>query len=267
MMGQSRTRRVLIKLTVLGVGIYVFYAALLFVVQGYLIFPHHMAGSGLPTLPIGVKSVWLEADEAKTEVWVVPAKNESKGYVVFTHGNAELIDDCVGDAQRWSEFGYHVILPEFRGYGRSGGSPSQDAIVRDVVSAVKVVANNNEQLIFHGRSLGTGIAVQAAKQFTGRTRAMVLESPFRSVASFAWGFGLPPFLVRSPFRTDEVIATFTFPIIIITGSEDTIVPPEHGKALAGLAKQATLVTLKGGHNSGLSQQREYWDAIERIVDK
>ncbi len=91
---------------------------------------------------------------------------------------------------------------------------------------------------------------------------LVLESPFTSVASFAWGYGVPPFIVTNPYRTDRVLPELSCPIIIIRGEQDTIVPPRHGEVLASLNPRATLVTLVGDHNSGLSTQGAYWTAID-----
>jgi pimeloyl-ACP methyl ester carboxylesterase len=92
-----------------------------------------------------------------------------------------------------------------------------------------------------------------------------MESPFTSVASFAWRYGIPPLLVTNPFRTDEVISRFECPILILQGRDDEIVPVAHGERLAGLNTRAKLVKLEGSHNSGLSLEPEYWAAIDQLI--
>jgi pimeloyl-ACP methyl ester carboxylesterase len=92
-----------------------------------------------------------------------------------------------------------------------------------------------------------------------------MESPFRSVASFAWRYGVPPALVKNPFRSDEAVPKLACPVLVLHSREDEIVPFSHGEALAALNPRATLVTLEGSHNSGLSMTRTYWDAIDALV--
>jgi pimeloyl-ACP methyl ester carboxylesterase len=124
-----------------------------------------------------------------------------------------------------------------------------------------------ESLIFHGRSLGTGIAVQVASRHRDRTRALVLESPFRSVASFAWRYGVPEFIVRDPYRTDELLPSFRCPTLILHAPLDEVVPYAHGEALASLQPLAMLVPLEGSHNSGLSSTSAYWRAIDDLLQQ
>jgi pimeloyl-ACP methyl ester carboxylesterase len=56
--------------------------------------------------------------------------------VSISHGNAELIDHLLDDARQWRRLGFDVVLPEYRGYGRSTGSPSQESIVGDTLAAI-----------------------------------------------------------------------------------------------------------------------------------
>ncbi len=266
--------------------IYVAWLTALYFFQTSLLFPASMAGRGLPTPPQGVEVRWMTPQsDVRTEVWVVPAwwewgvkkiqetkaQPESKGYVVFLHGNAELIDDCIGDAQEWAQRGYTVILPEYRGYGRSSGRPGQDALVADVLATIQQVVPSPQPgespptVIVHGRSVGTGVAVQVAARAPQPLTLLVLESPFKSVAGFSWGYGAPEFIVSNPFRSEDLIGSFDFPILVLAGKEDTIVPPQHGKHLASLNPRATLIMLPGGHNSGLSAQGEYWRAVDVVL--
>ena len=210
----------------------------------------------------------------RTEAWLLRshASTDSaaaRTLVCFFHGNAELIDQCLAEAAAWRERGFDVLLPEYRGYGRSGGLPSQRAIVADSDALLHraMAITGAESLIFHGRSLGTGIAVQVASRHRDRTRALVLESPFRSVASFAWRYGVPEFIVRDPYRTDELLPSFRCPTLILHAPLDEVVPYAHGEALASLQPLAMLVPLEGSHNSGLSSTSAYWRAIDDLLQQ
>ena len=222
---------------------------------------------------------WIERDGARTEAWLLRASTAepARGLVAITHGNAELIDHLLEDAREWRRLGFDVVLPEYRGYGRSTGTPSQDAIVGDTLAAISwaLGATGERALVLHGRSLGTGVAMQVAARLDETASAQapaprlllaVLEAPFTSIASYAPQYGLPPFIVRDPYRTDEVLPTLECPVLILHTRGDEVVPLEHGQALASLAPaRVRLVEFDGSHNSGISMTRPYWNAVAEAL--
>jgi pimeloyl-ACP methyl ester carboxylesterase len=263
-------------LLAVAVGLYLAWCAFLWSVQSKLLFPAAMAGPGMPDASIaaeadvaGIEVRWIAQDDGvATEAWILrTAASPPRGLVCFLHGNAELIEDARPEARAWNRRGFDVVLPEYRGYGRTPGSPSEARIVADVMRAIDdaAAATGATRILVHGRSLGSAIAAQAAARLGDRLAGLVLESPFRSVAGFAWRYGVPPILVTNPFRTDAVLPGIAAPILILHATADEIAPVADGRALAALNPRARLVELEGSHNSGLSSQREYWDAIDAIV--
>lgn len=256
----------------IAVGLYLAWCAFLWSMQARMLYPAAMAGPGLPDAAIAaerdVERMWIEQDDgARTEAWLVRTGSApSRGLVGFLHGNAELIDDALFEAREWTRRGFDVVLPEYRGYGRTPGTPSQARIVPDVVRAIGEASERTgaNRVVLHGRSLGSGVAAQVAVEVEDRLAGLVLESPFRSVAAFAWRFGVPPAFVRDPYRTDRVLPSLAVPILILHATDDEIVPVADGRVLAGLNPRARLVELEGSHNSGLSGQSGYWTAIDEV---
>jgi len=254
---------------------YLLWCATLFALQRSMIYLPDLAGRGLSDAELaaieGLERRWVTQDDGvKTESFLLrAAATPTRGLVVLFHGNGELIDHGLDDARRWNALGFHALLPEYRGYGRTPGSPSERRLVADAIAAIRdargVVADG--ALILHGRSLGTGVAAQVTSGLAGGDPALlVFESPFASISSFAWRYGVPPFVVCDPYRTDRVLATLDAPVLILHARSDTVVPISHGRALALLAKRATLVELEGDHNSGISLTAKYWEAVKRAVD-
>jgi pimeloyl-ACP methyl ester carboxylesterase len=254
-------------------GLYLAWCAFLWSVQSKLLFPTAMAGPPMPEAAIAAEADievrWIAQDDGvATEAWILRAANApSRGLVCFLHGNAELIEDARNEARAWNLRGFDIVLPEYRGYGRTPGSPSEARIVADVVRAIDEAAEATgaTRVWLHGRSLGSAVAAQVAARLGDRLAGLVLESPFRSVAGFAWRYGVPPVLVTNPFRTDAVVPSLAAPILILHATADEIVPVADGRALATLNPQARIVELEGSHNSGLSSQRAYWEAIDVMI--
>ena len=73
--------------------------------------------------------------------------------------------------------------------------------------------------------------------------------------------------MKHPFRTDRALGSLACPILIIHGTRDTIIPIEHGRALASLNPRTTMVELDAGHLD-LDRVREaYWGPIRAFLAK
>ena len=217
-----------------------------------MLFPKPPASMGLDP-PTDVERVWLAASFGKVEAWYLPPVNggiSPAPLLVFTHGNAELIDFWPGEFDPPRAWGFGVLLVEYPGYGRSEGSPSQRSITETMLAAHDWARAkpgiDAARIIPYGRSIGGGAAtvLAAARQ----APALILESAFSSVAAFASGFGAPAFLVRDRFDTVAAVRNFKEPILVLHGSRDDIVPPQHGADIAAAAPRATLRSMPCGHN-------------------
>src|SRR3954465_13505472 len=96
-------------------------------VQRFVTFPSPPRGSANPAMraSVGGRLVWLDADGARVEALVLPARGTAAGLIIYAHGNGELIDMRAADFGVPRDSGYAVLQVEYPGYGRSGGSPSE----------------------------------------------------------------------------------------------------------------------------------------------
>jgi len=285
---QQRVISAAIRVARVTLVAYIVWLVALWFVQDRMLFLPQVAGIGLTEDAISaeprIARRWLAQDDGvETEAWLVralPTGRTPRGLVVFTHGNAELIDHALHEAEEWTQRGYDVLLPEYRGYGRTPGTPGEARIVADVLAHLdaELAANGARPVVLHGRSLGTGVAAQVAARIAKRDAkrdgstetpttiaALILESPFTSIASFAASYGAPAFIVRNPFRTDHVLPDLACPILILHAREDEVVPIAHARTLGALQPRAVLIELDGSHNSGLSADAAYWSAIDRLI--
>jgi fermentation-respiration switch protein FrsA (DUF1100 family) len=174
--------------------------------------------------------------------------------IVYFHGNAESAAQNVPFAHDLAGRGVSVLVVEYRGYGGMPGSASEAGLYLDAEAAIAALLAkgvSREELVLVGRSLGSGVATEFAHR--GYGRALVLVSPFTSVVDMARRIAGPAarFLIEDRFENARKLPELSVPVTIVHAVADDVVPYEHGRTLAGLAKRARLVTLETGDHSNI----------------
>ena len=193
--------------------------------------------------------------------------------LIWYHGNAGNIGDRLRNA-RWfvDRLGVAVVLVDYRGYGRSGGTPDEAGIYIDALAVYDAVAARGvlpDDIVLFGRSLGGAAALEVALHRPAG--AVALESVFRSVRALArehYWF-VPGFLVRTRMDNASKVGRVEAPILVLHGDRDSIVPLAHGRELfARTAGPAWFHVIAGaGHNDtyllGGGAYAEAWRAFLR----
>jgi pimeloyl-ACP methyl ester carboxylesterase len=215
---------------------------------------------------------WIETKCGKTELWyfAAVARKDSipAGFTIFfAHGNNELIDYCLDEAQALANLGYNILLPEFPGYGRSGGNPSQKTIIATMVAAYDWLQQEKgaraSQIIYYGRSLGGGVV--CALSMERPARAMILLSTFTSMRRMSARFYVPGCFVLDSFDNEKAIQRFNNPILIFHGKRDDVIPYENGKTLAARSDQARLISYDCGHNDLPPDWPGYFTTLQEFI--
>lgn len=207
----------------------------------------------------------LAADGVKLHGWWVPAR-DARGTVLMMHGNAGNISHRLGYLTMFNRLGYSVLLFDYRGYGKSAGSPDEEGTYRDAEAAWEhVTATRNVQphdIVMVGESLGGGVATWLATKHP--PRALVLASTFTSVPDL--GAGIYPWLpvrliARIEYANLARIKEIAAPVLVAHSRQDDIIPFAHGEALFAAAREPKqLLVLSGGHNDGFLFMRDEWIA-------
>lgn len=251
--------------------IYVGWALLLFTMQRRMMFPGWNAALPYITtgdVPDGVESVRLPFSSGGGEAWFLAAPGHGPApAVVFAHGNAELIDNGLRDALSLTGLGMSVLLVEYPGYGQSEGTPSRRSIGEVFLAAYDWLTArpdvDGERIVGMGRSLGTGAITDLAR--VRPLRALVLQSPYVSVAHFARRYLLPGFLARDRFDNLEVLRDFDGPVLLIHGRRDEVIPYSHSERLKRAAPAVELLSLDCGHNNCPPDWAVYVASLEEFL--
>ena len=245
--------------------------------QERFIFPRFIANSNVPVSVADDIEVLMVGPDANVECLLllpdddVRNSDQAAPLIVMHHGNAELADHWIDEARYQTARGYAVLIPEYRGYGRSGGSPGQDAIRTDVLQGIERATArpdiDGQRVGYMGRSIGTAVAADVA--LVREPECLVFIVPPASISGFAWGFGLPPMLIRHPFRTDEAVQRLDVPLLICSNSQDEVVPPSQSHHLHELALNSTLMEFEGRHNFLFeeSERQRQQQAIDDFLDQ
>lgn len=224
----------------------------------------------------GVEEVRLAMpDGVRLHGWLKrPAQlraGEKYPLVIVYGGVRREISDLVRLAHAPGRWGW--LLVNYRGFGLSGGEPTERAVLDDAKRVYDWAAARPDvdaaSIVLLGRSLGSYVAVAVAA--ARRARAAILATPFDSaVALGEKRFPLLPvrWFVGHRFDPAALAPRVSVPALFVLAEKDEVTPVENGLALAkkwGGLKE--LVTLPGATHSGIEQRGEYWASIDAFLKK
>jgi len=258
--------------------VYLIYVGYVYYIQRWVIFPRHLLPPARTTIADfpGWQQQWFEQEGARVEGWFAAPRDQITAdapgaalapLVVITHGNGELIDLWPPRVNALQQQGYGVLLVEYPGYGRSSGEPSEKAIRATLIAAydwaVAQPGIDPQRVILFGYSVGGGAIGTLA--LARPSAALVLMSTFSSVRAMAQKLYLPGFLARDPFDTVAVVQQYANPILLIHGTQDTVIPHSNSIALKQAAPASKLLLLPCGHHDCVDDWDEFWLMIETFL--
>ena len=261
----------------IAVVAYLGYTVLFFMMQRRMVYPGaymSLGSSGTTASVTGLEKIWFTTSVGRVEAWYIPARSENGSErspaVIFTHGNAELIDEWPEDLNRFAEMGVGVLMVEYPGYGRSEGSPSQRSVMEAVTAGYDWLVKRDDvdstRIVAMGRSLGGGPAVALTGERA--VSAVILQSAFSSVGAIAWGaYKLPPFLVLDQYDNRRALSSFSGPVLVVHGRRDDVIPYGHGVLLADVAENGKLITLECAHSDCPPSWEDFFDEISRFLSE
>jgi fermentation-respiration switch protein FrsA (DUF1100 family) len=189
-----------------------------------------------------LEDCWFMTDDGvKLHGWFAQ-RDSAIATLVISHGNAGNLSHRLPVIKTFRDLGFNVFMYDYRGYGRSEGSPDEEGVYRDGRAAFDYVLKRNDvdprNVILFGTSLGGAVAVDVA--LDRPAAGLILESTFSSatdVARVAYPFLPAQFLLRSKFDSAEKIRTIRIPLLFLHGDQDRIIPLSLGRKLFEAANE------------------------------
>lgn len=215
-------------------------------------------------------------DDVALDAWWIPAP-EPRASLLFFHGNAGNISHRLESIAQFHRLGLSVLIIDYRGYGRSGGRPSEAGTALDARAAWHWLRDEAEsetdEIILFGRSLGAAVAAELAASLEEQQTtpaAVILESPFRSVPDLAqqlYPFLPARWLARINYPVETYVARISVPLLVIHSRDDEIIPFTEGEAVYRAAQEPKqLLEIYGGHNTGFrDSEPAYSEGIDAFL--
>jgi len=222
------------------------------------------AGLGLPSEEV----LFTAEDGVRLHGWFLPVRG-ARWTVLLSHGNAGNISHRLDRTLfLQTRLGASVLLYDYRGYGRSEGSPDEPGTYRDARAAYRYLVERRrvppERLVLFGESLGSAVSLDLA--LAHPAAALILEAPFTSVPAMARTtifFPLAPF-VRTRYDNLEKVGRLQMPLLVLQGDHDEVVPFAQGRRLfeAAPGPKRFFAIPGAGHNDAfLVGGDAYWQTI------
>ncbi len=196
---------------------------------------------------------------------------DSKGLIFYLHGNSGSINSCGIVAETFTTLHYDVFMLDYRGYGKSEGSITEEEQThQDVQTAyneLKKLYPENKILVL-GYSIGTGFAARVASE--NSPRLLILHAPYynlRDLMRHKYPIA-PTFILRYQLKTNEYLKKCSMPVAIFHGDKDRGIYVGSSIKLEKEFKSAdTLVILTGQGHNGIIANEVYQQVIPKLLNR
>lgn len=242
--------------------------------SSYVYYPDKNVEATPDAIGLRFEDVRLKTQDGVTiDAWFVPAASNSAASrtILYLHGNAGNNGHRLDALLAFHDLGVNVMMPDYRGYGNSGGKPSEKGTYLDALAAWDFLTKERgvptNRIVVLGRSLGGAVASWLALEVN--PGGLVLESTFTSAPDMVSRiFPIAPrWLCRFKYDSLARVPKLKCPVLIAHSPNDELIAYEHGRRLfAAACEPKTFVELTGDHNSGESGfEPQYRAALVKLL--
>ena len=219
--------------------------------------------------PPGARELMIPVEGAQLHLRWHRAPSAALTVLLF-HGNGEIVSDYDTSAARFAALGASLAVVDYRGYGRSTGTPSLRSCIRDAGPVIEslLAQEGAAPVVVMGRSLGSACAAELYQAPPEGVPGFVLESGSADLHALIRRRGMEP--PASLSQTDlEVfdpllkLARGTRPLLVLHGAEDDLIAPREARRAFDAAgtRDKRLQLIPGRGHNDLSWSPGYWDAV------
>jgi len=200
-----------------------------------------------------------------------PAGNNTRGVVLYFHGNRKNISYYARFAPEFTRNGYEVWMMDYPGFGKSTGEFSEQLIYDWALQMYKLsrIKYSPDSIIIYGKSMGTGIAAQLAS--VRDTRRLILETPYYSMPSIVGQYA-PMYPVKQMIHfkipTYEYLQKVTAPVTIFHGTSDGVIRYSNASRLKPYLKLGDeFIAIEGGGHNDLHEFKSFQQKLDSVLNR
>lgn len=237
-----------------------------FIFQDGMLPPDYTFNLSQPFSEVNLKA----GDGANLHAILLPSKNPPKGIILYFHGNRGNLSRWADECSYLTKYDYHVMVIDYRGYGKSTGKRSEANFYSDAFLAYQHCRKSfpPEQIVVYGRSLGTGPACWLAAN--AQIQALILETPYTQFAQLVdekvWGLPMHWFLDYL-FDNQMQLKHTLEPVWIVHGTHDELIPLEHAQILSKECTHSgsSILVVENGRHNNLPTFKSYQQGLEKFL--
>lgn len=268
----KRFIRVVIRLFIIILGLYVIALIILYFFQEKLLFHpqvlpqnHEFSFSG------DYEELYIPVENDVNLHGILFKAKNSKGLVFYLHGNGGCVEGWGNSATAFTSSGYDLFMLDYRGYGKSGGSiSSEDQLNNDIAKAYHYILTNYSpaKTVIAGYSIGTGPATYLAAN--NNPDLLLLQAPYYSLNTLVDEKVplLPEFVKRYKYPTYSYMEKLSCPVYFFHGTDDALIPFEHSVKLQEKRgnKPGALMPLEGHGHNAINTSEVFSEKLKKVLE-
>ncbi|MBZ0255918.1 alpha/beta hydrolase [bacterium] len=222
-------------------------------------------------VPLHYEDVWFEAsDGVRLHGWYYPNPG-ARASLLFCHGQGGNVSWVMFRAKDYLSLGLNVLTFDYRGYGKSGGIPSENGTYLDAQAAFDWLKAQTPGLpiIAHGWSLGSAIATHLAAN--APVDGLINENGFTSIPEIIthhYPYVPARLILRTRYNALNDIRNVTAPTLVIGAPDDCVLPYVHSQRLYEAANEPKeFFSIRAGHDIHAVSRKEYIGRVKAFLDE
>jgi fermentation-respiration switch protein FrsA (DUF1100 family) len=209
----------------------------------------------------------VSRDGTKLHGWMFRSPKPGAPLMVFFHGNAGNLTERAAVSEELAKRGVSVLVFDWRGYGKSEGTPNEQRIYDDALAAYDFAAKINPNIVAYGESLGGPYCAWVTKH--RRVRCAIIDSSFPSLLAFANVHYFPlGYFAPLSMRTADWLNDAGVPVLLLHGKRDDVSPFDLGmKLYAQLRVPKELLTCDQAAHCEMEslEPEKYYGTVIRFI--
>jgi hypothetical protein len=215
---------------------------------------------------VNATAIWIEQGSHRLKIWKI---NEGENAIIYFGGNAESVEYNIPEFRQFFA-GYTVYLVNYRGYGGSSGSPSEQALFEDAAFIYDEIKKQHPSIGVIGRSLGSGVACYLASE--REVDRLALITPYDSIEALAQSL-YPVFpvkwLLKDAFDSLSCAPSLSNPVLVLIAQNDQVIPLKRSENLLQSLTQAQVEShiIEDATHNDISSSAAYQQLLKNFFEQ